>query len=123
MKKISELEEKCKHASEMEEKAQMQNGDSIKYKQAEFMLDKVGKVFTGYITGVSKWGLFVELDGKKCEGLVHMVDMKDDYYYLDENNYMLVGHRTGIKYKLGDRVRVKIKYVDVAKKQIAWTLC
>lgn len=121
--KISELEEKCKHASEMEEKAQNAEWDSIKYKQAEFMLDKVGKVFTGYITGVSKWGLFVELDGKKCEGLVHMVDMKDDYYYLDENNYMLVGHRTGIKYKLGDRVRVKIKYVDVAKKQIGMTLC
>ncbi|MDI3479920.1 MAG: ribonuclease [Rikenellaceae bacterium] len=121
--KISDLEEKCKHSSDMEQKAQNAEWDSIKYKQTEFMLDKVDKVFTGAITGVSKWGLFVELDGKICEGLVHMVDMKDDYYYLDENNYMLVGRRTGTRYRLGDRVRIKIKSVDVAKKQISMTLC
>ena len=70
------------------------------------------------ISGVSKWGLFVEIEGNKCEGMVSLKTMADDYYYLDEDNYQVIGQRYGHKYKLGDRVKIKIIRVDIAKKQM-----
>ncbi len=114
----NEYEEKCKHSSEMEKKAADAERASVKYKQAEYLSDKIGQTFYGLISGVSKWGLFVEIEGNKCEGMVSLKTMADDYYYLDEDNYQVIGQRYGVKYKLGDRVKIKIIRVDIAKKQM-----
>jgi len=118
----SEYEEMCKHTSEMERKALAAERASIKYKQAEYLLDKVGMEFNGLISGVSKWGLFVELDGNKCEGMVSLKYMEDDFYFLDEENYRVVGHQFGKEYKLGDPIRIRVKRIDLAKKQMDFEL-
>ncbi|MBE0641207.1 MAG: S1 RNA-binding domain-containing protein, partial [Bacteroidales bacterium] len=117
-----ELEERCDHCSDMERKAAEAERESVKYKQAEFMLDKIGQVFDGKISGVSKWGLFVELEITRGEGLVSLENMKDDYYYLDEDNYRVIGSRQGKIYRLGDLVRVEIRKVDLGKKQMDFVL-
>jgi ribonuclease R len=117
-----QYEEYCKHCSEQERKAVEAERDSIKYKQAEFMLDKVGQEFPGLISGVSKWGLFVEIEGNKCEGLVRMEDIPNDFYYLDEENYCVVGHHDGKMYRLGDAVRIVVKRIDLQKKQMDFSL-
>lgn len=111
-------ENKCEHASDMERKAVEAERDSIKYKQAEFLLDKIGQVFDGLISGVSKWGIYVELIHTKSEGMVRLSDLQDDFYYLDEENYQVIGHRHGQRYKLGDRVQVKIKKIDISRKEM-----
>jgi len=118
----AEYEEKCTHSSEMERKALDAERASIKYKQAEFLLDKVGMEFNGLISGVSKWGLFVELDGNKCEGMVSLKYLDDDFYYLDEDNYRVVGHSNGREYRLGDQIRIKVKRIDLGKKQMDFVL-
>ena len=114
----AEYEEMCVHASEMERKAVEAERASIKYKQAEYLLDKIGEEFYGIISGVSKWGIYVELAGNKCEGMVRLQDLDDDFYYLDEDNYQVIGQRHGQQYKLGDKVRVKVKKIDLSKKQM-----
>jgi len=113
-----EYEEKCKHSSEMERNAIDAERASIKYMQAVFMLDKVGQEFDGLISGVSKWGVFVELLDSKVEGMIRMSDMQDDFYFLDEENYQVRGQRFGKEYKLGDAVRIKVKNISVQKKQL-----
>ncbi|NOX45539.1 MAG: ribonuclease R [Chlorobi bacterium] len=118
----AEYEEKCVHSSEMERKALDAERASIKYKQAEYLLDKVGQEFNGLISGVSKWGLFVELDGNKCEGMVSLKYLDDDFYYLDEDNYMVVGHSHRKEYRLGDPIRIKVKRIDLGKKQMDFIL-
>jgi len=115
-------EEKCEYTSEMERRAAEAERASIKYKQVEFLLDKVGKTFDGLISGVSKWGIFVELVESKSEGLVRFNDMKDDYYYLDEDNYQIIGKRFGQKLRLGDPVRVLVKNVDMENRQLDFEL-
>ncbi len=117
-----EYEPKCQHASEMEKKAEQAERDSVKYKQAEFMIDKIGQEFYGLVSGVSKWGLFVEIEGNKCEGMVSLKYMNDDFYYLDEDNYRVVGQRYGQEYKLGDRVKIRVRKVDLQKKQMDFVL-
>ncbi len=117
-----EYEEKCKHSSEMERKALEAERASIKYKQAEYLLDKVGQEFNGLISGVSKWGIFVELDGNKCEGMVSLKYMEDDFYYLDEDNYRVIGHQFGKEYRLGDPVRIRVRKIELAKKQMDFEL-
>ena len=117
-----EYEDYCQHCSDMEKKAVEAERDSVKYKQAEFMLDKVGQEFAGLISGVSKWGLFVEIEGNKCEGLVRLEDIPNDFYYLDEQNYMVVGHHDGKQYRLGDKVRIIVKRIDLQKKQMDFSL-
>lgn len=111
-------EEMCKHSSDMEKKAQQAERDSVKYKQVEFLLDKVGKVFDGVISGVSKWGIFVQLNVSKSEGLIRFNDLKDDFYYLDEDNYRIIGRQYGNIYRLGDNVNVLVKNVDMEKRQL-----
>lgn len=106
----------CKHASEMERRAAEMERESIKYKQAEYLSDKVGKVFEGLISGVSKWGIFVELKQSKCEGMVRYNEMPGDYYYLDEDNYRVIGQSFGKIYRLGDPVTIKVKKVDLVRK-------
>ncbi|MBC8320960.1 MAG: ribonuclease R [Bacteroidetes bacterium] len=115
-------EEMCKHSSEMEKKATQAERDSVKYKQVEFLLDKKGKVFDGVISGVSKWGIFVQLLVSKSEGLIRFNELKDDYYYLDEDNYRIIGRQSGNIYRLGDKVNVKVKDVDMEKRQLDFVI-
>jgi ribonuclease R len=117
-----EYESKCDHSSEMERKAESAERMSVKYKQAEYMVDKVGQIFDGLISGVSKWGIFVEIVGTKCEGMIRLRDMNDDFYYLDEENYQVIGSRKGQQYKLGSKVRIKVKKVDLPRKQMDFVL-
>jgi ribonuclease R len=114
----AEFEEKCKYASLMERNAADAERASVKLKQAEFFLDKIGQEFSGRISGVSKWGIFVELDINRGEGLVPLRSLVDDVYYLDEDNYKVVGQRRGKEYKLGHPVNIRIKRIDLARKQM-----
>jgi ribonuclease R len=114
----NEYEDKCKHCSDMEKLATDAERASIKYKQAEFMLDKIGQVFDGHISGVSKWGVYVEIIENKCEGMVSIRDMADDSYYIDEDNFVVIGQYTGKRYRLGDKVKIKVKKILLNKKQI-----
>ena len=111
-------EEMCKHSSDMERRAAQAERDSVKYKQVEFLLDKKGKVFDGVISGVSKWGIFVQLNISKSEGLIRFNELKDDYYYLDEDNYRIIGRQSGNMYRLGDKVNVLVKGVDMEQRQL-----
>ena len=110
-----DYEEMCQHASEMEKQAEEMERQSIKYKQAEYLQDKIGQVFEGLVSGVSKWGLFVELKDNKCEGMVRYEDLPGDYYYLDDDNFRVIGQDTGRVIQLGDEVRVIVKSVDLFK--------
>lgn len=116
------VEEQCKHSSEMEQLASNAERASIKYKQVEFMQDKLGKVYEGVISAVTEWGLYVELDENKCEGLVPVRDLADDYYDFDEKNFCLIGRKFHNKYTLGDMVRVQVARADLDKKQLDFTL-
>ena len=111
-------EELCKHSSDMEQLAANAERASIKYKQVEFMGDKVGQVFDGVISGVTEWGLYVELNANKCEGMIALRDLDDDYYTFDEKNYCIVGKHSHRKYQLGDEVTVKVARTDLNKKQL-----
>jgi len=111
-------EEKCQHCSLMERSAIEAERESVKYKQAEFLLDKIGQEFEGLISGVSKWGIYVEIIGNKCEGMIRLQDLDDDFYYLDEDNYQVIGSRHGQQYKLGDQVRIIVKKIDLSRKQM-----
>ncbi len=118
----TEYDDMCKQASEMERKALEAERASIKYKQAEFLLDKVGQQFNGLISGVSKWGIYVELEGNKCEGMISLKFLDDDFYYLDEDNYKVMGAQFGKEYKLGDPIRIKVRRIDLARKQMDFEL-
>lgn len=111
-------EPRCKHSTEMEIQASEAERASIKYKQVEFLQDKIGRIFDGLISGVTERGIFVEITENKCEGMVRLRDINDDFYEYDETNYCIIGNRTGKRYQLGDAVQVKIKNADLIKKQI-----
>lgn len=119
---VAKLEDLCKHSSAMEQLAANAERASIKYKQVEYLNDHLGEVFTGVISGVTEWGLFVELDENKCEGLVPVRDLADDYYDLDERNYCLVGRRGNSRYRLGDKVTVQIARANLERKQLDFAL-
>lgn len=119
---VAKLEDLCKHSSAMEQLAANAERASIKYKQVEYLNDHLGEVFTGVISGVTEWGLFVELDENKCEGLVPVRDLADDYYDLDERNYCLVGRRGNSRYRLGDNVTVQIARANLERKQLDFAL-
>ena len=116
------LESKCKHSSEMEQLAANAERASIKYKQVEFLSDRLGEEYDGVISGVTEWGLYVEIDENKCEGLIPIRDLDDDYYEIDEKNYALVGRRTHRTYRLGDPVRIVIANANLEKKQLDFAL-
>jgi ribonuclease R len=118
----AQYEDYCKHCSQMEHKATEAERDSVKYKQAEYMQDKVGQVFTANITGISKWGVFAELAESKCEGMIAIRKFDDDFYFLDQANYSLVGLHTGKIYRFGDAIQVKVIDVDLQKKQMSLDL-
>ena len=113
-----EYEEQCEHSSAMEKRAAEAERASVKYKQVQFMMDKTGQKFDGIISGVTEWGLYVELAENKCEGMVRLRDIDDDFYVFDEDNFCITGNLSGVKYQLGDKVRVKVKRVDLDRKQI-----
>ena len=119
---VEKLEEECKHSSDMEQLAANAERASIKYKQVEFMADRMGQVFKGMISGVTEWGLYVELEENKCEGLVPMRELDDDYYDFDEKNFCLVGRKHNNRYRLGDEVTVQVARCDIDKKQLDFVI-
>lgn len=116
------LEEQCKHSSDMEKLAADAERSSIKYKQVQFLQDKIGQEFDGIISGVTEWGIFVELIENHCEGMVRIRDLQDDAYYFDEDNYCLRGRKSGRVLTLGNKVRIEIKRADLVKKQLDFVL-
>ena len=112
------LEDRCKHSTDMEIRATDAERASNKFMQAKYMLGKKGHEFAGIITGLTDWGIYVEITENKCEGMVRMRDLGDDFYEFDEYNFRIKGSRTGKIYRLGDHVRVKVKNADLVKKQI-----
>ncbi len=110
------------HASAMEKRAADAERASIKYKQVEYLEENIGNIYTGIISGVTEWGMYVELIENKCEGMIRLRDITDDFYVLDEKNYCIIGQRKNKKYQLGDEVQVKVKKVDLSKRQIDFTL-
>ncbi len=118
----AKYEDMCKHCSAMELLAANAERASIKYKQVEFMQQYLGKVFDGVISGVTEWGIYVELNENKCEGLVPMRELDDDYYEFDEKNYRLVGNRTKKTYSLGDAITVRVAKTNLEKKQLDFEL-
>lgn len=117
-----EYETAASHSSAMEKRAADAERASIKYKQVEYLEENVGKLFMGIISGVTEWGMYVELIENKCEGMIRLKDIADDFYVLDEKNYCIVGQRKKKKYQLGDEVKVKVKRVDLSKRQIDFSL-
>ncbi|MBL4705974.1 MAG: ribonuclease R [Flavobacteriales bacterium] len=116
------LASQCKHISETEKQAVQAERASIKFMQVKFMLDKVGEVMPGRITGVTEWGIFVELHDNKCEGLVHIRSMRDDHYVFNYETLQMIGKRNGKSFGLGDDVVVEIKDADLFKKQLDFAL-
>lgn len=115
-------EDLCKHCSAMEQLAANAERASIKYKQVEYMKDRLGMVFDGVISGVTEWGLYVELNENKCEGLVPIRDLDDDYYEFDDKNYCLMGRRRKKQYRLGDPVTIKVVQANLERKQLDFAL-
>lgn len=111
-------EEKCKHASDMEGLATNAERDSIKYMQVKYMQDHKDEEFLGVISGVTEWGIYVEIISNKCEGMCRIREIKDDYYTFDEKQYALVGEISKSLLQLGDEVYVKVKNADLVKKQL-----
>ncbi len=112
----------CDHSSNMEQIAANAERASIKYKQVEFMEDKLGEVFEGVISGVTEWGLYVELNDNKCEGMIPMRELDDDYYEFDEKNYCLRGRRKNRTYSLGDTITIRVARANLEKKQLDFAL-
>jgi ribonuclease R len=115
-------EKLCQHSSQMEKKASDAERASVKYKQAEYLRDQVGNIFSGVISGVTEWGMYVEIIENKCEGMIRLRDISDDFYTLDEKNYAIIGQRKKKVYQLGDEVKIRVKNVDLTKKQIDFSL-
>lgn len=115
-------EELCEHCSAMEQLAASAERASIKYKQVEFMSDKLGQVFEGTVSSVTEFGLYVEINENKCEGMVPLRDLDDDYYEFDERNYCLWGRKHHHRYSLGDTVQVKVVKANLEKKQLDYAL-
>lgn len=121
---VNELtyENYCEHCSDMEQTAANAERASTKYKQVEFMQDRLGQVFEGVISGITEWGLFVELNDNKCEGMIPIRDLEDDYYEFDEKNYCLRGRRKQHIYQLGDPMKVKVARTNLEKRQLDFVL-
>jgi ribonuclease R/exosome complex exonuclease DIS3/RRP44 len=115
-------EEICGHSSDMENLASNAERDSIKYMQVKYMQDHQDQDFLGVISGVTEWGLYVEIISNKCEGMVRLQDLKDDHYIFDRDEFAAIGQRTKNVYQLGDEVYVKVKNADLVKKHLDFTM-
>jgi len=111
-------EKMCEHASEMEKRSSDSERASIKYKQAEYLQSMVGDTFEGIVSGITEWGIYVEMTETHCEGMVRLADIKGDYYSFDEGNYRIIGNNTGRVITLGDDVSVKILRTDINRRII-----
>lgn len=120
--KEEEYEEKCGHSSDMENLATNAERDSIKYMQVKYMQDHQDQDFLGVISGVTEWGIYIEIISNKCEGMVRLQDLQDDRYEFDKDEYAVIGQRTNKIYRLGDEVYVKVKNADLVKKHLDFTM-
>lgn len=118
----AKYEELCEHSSDMEQIAATAERASIKYKQVEFMADRLGQEFDGTISGVTEFGLYVEVDENKCEGMIPMRTLLDDYYEFDERNYCLIGRRTHRRYNLGDKVKIRVERANLERRQLDFSI-
>jgi ribonuclease R len=116
------LEAKCNHCSEMERNAAEAERTSVKLKQVEFMESRVGDLFRGFISGVTEWGIFVMTEDSYCEGLVRLDSIRSDFFVYDQKKHCVRGTRTGKKYQLGDKVKVKLLKTNLAKRMIDFVL-
>lgn len=116
----AQYEEYCQHCSQMEQKASDAERKSVKFKQAEYLVDKIGQVFNATVSGISKWGVYAELDESKCEGMIPMRTFDDDFYYIDEENYTLVGLHHGHDIRFGDSIKIRVVEVDLLRKQMTF---
>ncbi len=117
-----DYETKCKHSSKQEELASKAERQSIKYMQVKYMQDHKDEEFSGVISGVTEWGIYVEITSNKCEGMVRIRDIKSDYYIFDEKQFAIIGQSTKHIYQLGDFVTVKVKHTDLERKHLDFTL-
>jgi len=117
-----DIEKICKHCSEMEKVSSRAERDSIKYMQVKFLKNKIGSIYDGVISGVTEWGLYIEITENKCEGLVKVSSIKNDHYVFDEKKYALIGYRTKSSYQLGQKVKIKIQRADLERKQMDFIL-
>ena len=115
-------EKRCQHASEMERKAVDAERASVKYKQVEFMQDKVGKEFDGVVSGLTDWGIYVEVIENKCEGMVSIRGIVDDFYEFDEEEYSIIGRHTGRRFEIGDPVRIEVANANLSRRQLDYKL-
>ncbi len=118
----AKFEDYCEHCSAQEQVAANAERASIKYKQVEFMSEHIGEEFDAVISGVKEWGIYAEINENKCEGLIPLRTLQDDYYEFDDANYCLVGRRTHRKYTIGDSLRIRIVRANLDKKQLDYEL-
>jgi ribonuclease R len=116
------FEKLCQHSSKMERLSAEAERASVKYKQVEYMSDKTGQVFEGVISGVTEWGIYVEIIENQCEGMIHIRELAGDFYEYDEDNYCIKGRSTGRIYTLGDRVNIEVVKADLQKKQLDYRM-
>ncbi len=115
-------EEYCEHCSGREQVAEQAERSSIKYKQVEYMADRMGQVYDAVISGVSEWGIYAEIVENKCEGMIPIRTLGDDYYVFDEKNYCMTGQRTGRRFRLGDKLKIRVARCNLEKKQMDYEL-
>jgi ribonuclease R len=121
-KNAETYEKRCQHASEMERRAVEAERASTKYKQVEFMQDKVGKQFDGVVSGLTDWGIYVEIVENKCEGMVSIKSIADDFYEFNEEEYMIVGRHSGRKFEIGDELRIEVLNANLSRRQLDYRL-
>ena len=112
----------CDHCTQREILATRAERDSIKFMQIKYMQDKMNTKFNGVISGITDWGIFVEIVENKCEGMIPVRDLKGDFFVYDKDSHSLTGKKTKVKYQLGDAVRVQVKHADLIKKQLDFIL-
>lgn len=118
----AKYEDLCEHCSAMEQTAASAERSSVKYKQVEFMASHIGQTYDGVISGITEWGIYVEINENKCEGMIPMRDLGEDYFEFDEKNYCLIGRKRHKKYSLGDPVKIQVARANLEKKQLDFTL-
>ena len=121
-KNAETYEKRCEQASEMERRAVEAERASIKYKQVEFMQDKIGKEFMGVVSGLTEWGIYIEVVENKCEGMVSIKSIVDDFYEFDEEEYMIIGRQTGRKFEIGDEVKIEVVNANLSRRQLDYKL-
>ena len=116
------LEDNCEHCSNMEQVAEQAERASIKYKQVEYMSERMGIPYQAHISGVTEWGIYAEIDQNKCEGLIPIHDLDGDYYEFDPKNFCLIGQRNHKRYSLGDPIVIEVKNCNLKKKQMDYII-